>query len=101
MRETPKLLAFVRERLHAQPAAIYPTTPFSKRQPARVAKAEAAMRTERASALQLTASKTVFSAQAALPLMQQVQLQSSQFQSGFSASAYRTRFTGFGGGGLF
>ncbi len=97
-RATPRFLTFVRERLHERPTPVYPTVPFSKRQATQAAKATESFRAERAARLQVTASRTVFAHQAALPLMQLVQVQSAQFQAGFSASAYRTRFTSFGGG---
>lgn len=101
MHDTPKLLEFVRERLHEQPQPIYPTLPFSKRQAASAARATEAFQVARSSNLQLTAARTVYRNATALPLIQMIQLQSSQFQSSFSASAYRSRFSLLGGGGRF
>lgn len=89
----------MRERLHERPLPVYPTLPFSKRQAAAARQTET-FQAARSSNLQLTAARTVYRNATALPLIQMVQLQSSQFQSSFSASAYRSRFSLLGGGRL-
>jgi len=83
----------VRDRLHAQPASRYPTAPFSKRSgSSRQAAFSAALQAQRLNAPQMASMRTVLKTGAAVPLLQQSQVQAYQFQS-FQASSYRTRFS--------
>jgi hypothetical protein len=88
MVKTPPLLDFVRERLHEEVVERYPQVPFSKRfTPAATERAQE-VQVQRTNRLQMNAMRTVVRAQAALPLLQNTQLQASRFGS-FSASASR------------
>jgi hypothetical protein len=71
--------------------------PFSKRQ-AKATAVRASFQAQRASTLQIASARSAFAVQTALPLIQMAQLQGGQFQTSFSASAYRSRFTLFGPG---